>query len=385
MQGRHCRLCLHAPTDRGQEPFRVLYVSGRPNWEYKFLNRAVAEDDQIQLVGLIRIAKREPKFDFRGRVGESSNPLFRGFGNQSKEEIERYDQPVLVRIYPNEEVKLREEVKLSGGFPKTAEELYDYHAVVLDDLESEFFTHDQMTLLQKFVSERGGGFLMLGGQESFHHGKYDRTPIGDMLPVYLDRIEEAKPSDTLKLSLTREGWLNPWVRLRNNETDENARLEAMPPFQVLNQVRDFKPGAPRHGTVFIQGTSTTANLVTVLPKLDEAAVNVRIVAVISPQLFALQDEAYRDSIASTAERWDAMCITNRSVRTMREWIANPVVAEYSLASDWDNRWRTGGSVDEVVDEAHLGPSHILDGIKRFAADRSVRLAKLRAAVDAASR
>jgi hypothetical protein len=40
--------------------------------------------------------------------------------------------------HPNEEVKLREEVKLSGGFPKTAEELYDYHAVVLDDLESEF-------------------------------------------------------------------------------------------------------------------------------------------------------------------------------------------------------------------------------------------------------
>src|ERR1019366_352945 len=28
-------------VDRGQEPFRVLYVSGRPNWEFKFLNRAV--------------------------------------------------------------------------------------------------------------------------------------------------------------------------------------------------------------------------------------------------------------------------------------------------------------------------------------------------------
>jgi transketolase len=150
-------------------------------------------------------------------------------------------------------------------------------------------------------------------------------------------------------------------------------------------LRDFKPGVPRQGTVFVQGTSTTANLVTILPKLDEAGVNVRIVAVISPQLFALQDEAYRETIASTAERWDAMCITNRSLRTMREWMANPVVAEYSLASDWDNRWRTGGSLDEVVDEAHLGPSHLEDGIRRFAAERSARLAKLRAAVEAASR
>jgi transketolase len=150
-------------------------------------------------------------------------------------------------------------------------------------------------------------------------------------------------------------------------------------------LRDFTADVARHGTVFIQGTTTTANLVTILPKLDEAGVNVRIVAAISPQLFALQDEAYRESIASTAARWDAMCITNRSLRTMRDWIANPVVAEYSLSSDWDDRWRTGGSVDEVVDEAHLGPGHILDGIKRFAAERTARLAKLRAAVDAASR
>ena len=150
-------------------------------------------------------------------------------------------------------------------------------------------------------------------------------------------------------------------------------------------LRDFKPGVPRHGTVFIQGTSTTANLVTILPKLEAAGVNVRIVAVISPQLFALQDSAYRESIASTARRWDAMCITNRSLRTMREWIANPVVAAYSLASDWDDRWRTGGTVEEVVDEAHLGPGHIEDGIKRFAAERGARMAELRAAVDAASR
>src|SRR5204863_636930 len=80
-------------VDRGRGPYRILYVSGRPNWEFKFLNRAVSEDDQIQMVGLIRVARREPKFNFMGRAGESSNPLFRGFGNQ--EAVEQYDQPVL--------------------------------------------------------------------------------------------------------------------------------------------------------------------------------------------------------------------------------------------------------------------------------------------------
>ena len=42
--------------DQGSGPYRVLYVSGRPNWEFKFLRRAVAEDEQVQLVGLVRIA-----------------------------------------------------------------------------------------------------------------------------------------------------------------------------------------------------------------------------------------------------------------------------------------------------------------------------------------
>ena len=223
-------------VDRGRGPYRVLYVSGRPNWEYKFLNRALSEDDQVQLVGLIRIARREPKFEFRGRSGESSNPLFRGFDRKT-DETERYDQPVLVRL------NTRDETELRGGFPKTPEELFAYEAVVVDDIEAEFFTGDQMALLQKFVSERGGGLLMLGGQESFQNGKYHRTPIGDMLPVYLDANSEAPLPRDPKFSLTREGWLQAWARIRSTETDERTRLDGMPPFQVLNRVRGIKPGA----------------------------------------------------------------------------------------------------------------------------------------------
>ena len=98
-------------VDRGQEPFRVLYVGGRPNWEFKFLNRAITDDPQVHMVSLIRIAKREPKFDFRGRDGESSNPLFRGFG-ETDDETARYDQPVIKRL------NTRDEFELRGDFPK---------------------------------------------------------------------------------------------------------------------------------------------------------------------------------------------------------------------------------------------------------------------------
>jgi uncharacterized membrane protein len=242
-------------VDRGRGPYRILYVSGRPNWEYKFLQRAVLADDQVQLVALIRIARREPKFEFRGRAGESSNPLFRGFGNQSPEETERYDQPVLIRL------NTRDEYELRGGFPKLGEELYEYHAVILDDIEAEFFTPDQMSLIQKFVSERGGGFLMLGGMESFQEGKFQRTPIGDLLPVYLDHAPDESPPGDLKFNLDREGWLQPWARLRDNEAAERRRIEEQPPFGVLNKIRGAKPGASVIASVTDKGTKYPALVV----------------------------------------------------------------------------------------------------------------------------
>ncbi|MHC4353613.1 MAG: glutamine amidotransferase, partial [Planctomycetota bacterium] len=68
-------------VDRGRGPYRVLYVTGRPNWEYKFLRRAISDDHQVQLIGLLRVARREPKFNWLGHRGERSNPLFRGFDN----------------------------------------------------------------------------------------------------------------------------------------------------------------------------------------------------------------------------------------------------------------------------------------------------------------
>jgi uncharacterized membrane protein len=235
-------------VDRGQGPYRILYVAGRPNWEYKFLQRAISEDEQIQMVGLIRAARREPKYDWRGRPGEQSNPLYRGFDRQDREGMEQYDQPVLVRL------NTRDAAELQEGFPKTPELLFGYHAVILDDVEAAFFTHDQMDLLRRFVTERGGGFLMLAGKDSFRDGGFDRTPIGSILPVYLDRLPRDAAPPSIHMSLTREGWLEPWTRLRDNEPDERERLAQMPDFRVLNRIASTKAGARTVATVGDDGT-----------------------------------------------------------------------------------------------------------------------------------
>ena len=123
-------------------------------------------------------------------------------------------------------------MELRDGFPKTADELYRYHAIILDDLEAAFFTPDQLALLRNFVSQRGGGLLMLGGPDSFVSGKYDRTPVGELLPVYLNRSEPVREEQEYRLALTREGWLQPWVRLRKTAEEDGQRLAAMVPFDT---------------------------------------------------------------------------------------------------------------------------------------------------------
>ena len=142
-------------------------------------------------------------------------------------------------------------------------------------------------------------------------------------------------------------------------------------------IRDYRSGQKAMGTVFVQGTVTTANVIKILPELDKAGLNVKIVAAISPELFRLQPKSYQDRIVSPGDWVDSMPITNRARRLMSDWMMTKVSEEYALSSDWDNSWRTGGSVDEVVEEAHLSKEWILKGIERFVADREERLRRVR--------
>ena len=227
-------------VDRGGGPFRVLYVSGRPNWEFKFIRRALDEDDEIKLTGLIRIAKKQPKFTFQDRSGVSDrNTLFEGFDGTDDEDAEQYDQTVFTRV------GVDDESQLADGFPKDSEELFKYHAIVLDDIEAKFFTASQMLLLRRFVNQRGGGLMMLGGMESFVEGGYEKTPLGEVLPVYLGKAGQftVDMDDRPKWQLTREGWLQDWTRLRATEAAEKSRLDRTPGFLTLNKISGLKPGA----------------------------------------------------------------------------------------------------------------------------------------------
>ncbi len=156
---------------------------------------------------------------------------------------------------------------------------------------------------------------------------------------------------------------------RSHFADSDLRAAA----KGLYVIRDFAPGKPRHGYVIAQGSSSTVNLVKVLPKLEAAGVNVKVIAAISEELFDRQPQAYRDSVLPAEARYDLMVV---STGTRRMWpLRNlgPLTDEYSLTSDFDNSWRSGGLEPDVIAEAHLDPDSIFAGVERFANERERRI------------
>ncbi|MEO8300308.1 MAG: transketolase, partial [Rhizomicrobium sp.] len=145
-------------------------------------------------------------------------------------------------------------------------------------------------------------------------------------------------------------------------------------------IRDFAPDKPKQGTVIVQGASSTVNLVKILPRLEKAGINVKILSVISEELFDRQPEAYRNMVLPPQALSDAMVVSTGTRRMMPVRNLGPLTDEYSMTSDWDNQWLTGGLEGEVIVEAHLDPEAIFKGIERFASDREQRMAKQKAAL-----
>ncbi len=173
----------------------------------------------------------------------------------------------------------------------------------------------------------------------------------------------------IALHLTRPG-----VEIPDREAlGLGSHLEAARGAYIL---RDYKDGAPQQGVIMVLGTMSTYNLIKALPEIDQAGVNVKIVAVPSPQLFALQPEDYRNKVLTPGDRLNSTYITNGARRTMKDWIFNPLADQYALSSDWDDKWRPGGSLDEVCLSAKIDPESIRDGVVKFARDHKQRMETL---------
>jgi len=138
-------------------------------------------------------------------------------------------------------------------------------------------------------------------------------------------------------------------------------------------IKNYSPKYKKQGVIIVRGTSSTDSIIKLLKKIRSKGPNVKIIAAISWELFKRQTQEYRESVISSKEWHDAMIITNSSIKLMTNWISNPTVKKYSVSPDFDNKWRTGGSVEQIIAESQLDSNSLLKSINRFAADRKQRL------------
>jgi len=197
---------------------KILYFEGEPRFEAKFLRRAVDGDDNIRVVTLLRT---------------SENKFYR--------------------------VGVDDAEELADGFPKTREELYRYRGLILGSIEASFFTPDQLRMIGDFVSERGGGLLMLGGRHSFSEGGYARTPVADALPVVLEERPQGGDREpkrffaNVDVELTPFGRTQGVMQLAATEAESAERWGALPPLSIVNPVSRAKPGAATLLTAAVDG------------------------------------------------------------------------------------------------------------------------------------
>ncbi len=194
---------------------RVLLIEGAPGFEHSFIKRAWMLDPGLEVDSVTR----------KGKNSSGDNTFFvqAGAGRSAG---------------------------LTSGFPAKKEDLYAYDALVIANIEGDFFTHDQLAMTASFVSERGGGLLVLGGRSFAQHGLIG-TPLEEVLPVELnDRrgvVRTSLAPDQLaehnKVTLTPEGERHPIMRLGDTPEETRKLWSALPALAASAPLGGPRPGA----------------------------------------------------------------------------------------------------------------------------------------------
>ena len=192
-------------------PLNVLYVDGHPRNEFKFIRRAVESDTSLRLASYLRTG---PGRFYRQGI---SSPL-----------------------------------ELSAGFPTTAEDLYQYEAVILGDIGRDFFTDEQLLMLQEFVAERGGGLLVAGMLDD----AFVDSVVADILPLSVSRSDMLPSNlqggirrgshatgELFAPRLTAAGEFSELLRLDSDDAINRRLWSELPTLQGIYATGRAKPGA----------------------------------------------------------------------------------------------------------------------------------------------
>jgi hypothetical protein len=180
------------------EKIKVLFVEGRPRWEFRYL-RAVLERDHRMTVKFL---------------------LTEGDKDLAKASPEKY----------------------LASLPEDEKAALDHDHVILGDVPADVFTAKQLSWLEKLVREKGGSFLMLGGSRHAP-AKYADTPVAKLLPVKLSAGGRQLVASDVYTVVTTAGDESRILTLEDARADNRAAWSVVKPLIDVPRLGGAKPGA----------------------------------------------------------------------------------------------------------------------------------------------
>ena len=181
--------------DIARDRVRILHLNGRPSWDSRYLREVLANNPRVDLLSFF---------------------ILRSLGDDV--------------AAPTSELSL---------IPFPSNLLFDdylssFDLIIFQNFKFEPFIDKKYLLnIRKYV-EKGGSFLMVGGELSFQGGSYSRTPIEDILPVSFKETDSWFIDQEFHPKINEELFNHPILRLEKDLQLNREVLAALPPLQGAN-------------------------------------------------------------------------------------------------------------------------------------------------------
>jgi uncharacterized membrane protein len=129
------------------------------------------------------------------------------------------------------------------GWPRNKKDLFQYDVLIVSDVMLENFTQADLDNMVEFVTEHGGGFVMIGGITSFGRGGWNETVVDKILPVDMEGDLDVDNVEYFKWRVTPEGYTHPIMQIDEDPMKNQMIWDRMTHFYGANRVVRGKPGA----------------------------------------------------------------------------------------------------------------------------------------------
>lgn len=197
-------------VDVVEERINVLLIEGFPRYEFKVMKTVLEVDPLVNLVTLTHLPG--------GGVYVQGEPLHKN---------------------PEQ------------GIIGSQAELFKYDVVILRDVSRAYFraggdtSESRLLNLVEFVTKRGGGLVVLGGQDVFRAGGYESSHLTQILPFDLSNALSGQPQfdGSFFVTIPKPAYEHPLLRLLPEPAANTERLNSLRQLDGANNVGRFKPMA----------------------------------------------------------------------------------------------------------------------------------------------